>query len=160
MQIRLHRLFNLCRHEFLLKILTLAGIFFLLPLLILALARVLVIWTFLGLLALNLIWFLTYLLGCPSRLRLEGELAEFSAYYEVRRGDHKQLHFTVTGVRQLELRQSAVERLFNTGRIRFRGEAETDPAGALGGSATMSFEIAGIPHFDAFRSKLYGENLR
>lgn len=157
MQIRLQRLFNLCRREFLLKVLMLVGIFFLTPLLILILARALVLWTFLGLLALNLIWFLTYLLGCPSRLRMDGEQAEFSAYYEVRRGDHKQLHFTVTGVRQLEFRQSAVERLFNVGRIRFRGEAETDPAGVLGGSATMSFEIAGIPHFDTLRRKLRGE---
>ena len=152
MKLRLLRIFNLCRRDFLVKILILAGMFFVLPLLLLILTGALAVWTFLGLLALNLIWFLTYLLGCPSTIRLDGDTAEFSAYYEVRRGDHKHLHFTVTGLRQLEYRQSAIERFFDVGRLCFRGEAETEPRGILFGSSSMHFEIAGIPHFRAFRA--------
>lgn len=154
MKIRLRRIFNLCRRDFLLNVLTLAGIFFLLPFVILAATGTLALWTFLGLLGLNLIWFLTYLLGCPSVLRLEGDTAEFSAYYEVRRGDHKHLHFTVTGIRQIEYRQTALERAFDVGRICFRGEAETEPSGILHGSSSMFFQLAGIPHFRAFRASM------
>lgn len=152
MKIRLLRIFNFCCRDFLVKVLILSGMFFVLPLLLLILTGALAVWTFLGLLALNLIWFLTYLLGCPSTIRLDEDAAEFSAYYEVRRGDHKHLHFTVTGLRQLEYRQSAVERLFDVGRICFRGEAETEPGGILSGSSSMYFQIAGIPHFRAFRA--------
>lgn len=154
MKIRLRRIFNLCRRDFLLNILTLAGIFFAVPLLILALTRTLVLWSFLLLLGLNLIWFLTYLLGCPSVLRLEGDTAEFSAYYEVRRGDHRHLHFTVTCIRQIEYRQTALERAFDVGRICFRGEADTEPSGILSGSRSMYFQLAGIPHFRAFRASM------
>lgn len=151
MKIRLLRIFNLCRRDFLSSVLTLAGIFFLLPLIILALTRTLVWWTFLILLALNLVWFLTYLLGCPATLRIDGNTVEFTAYYEVRRGDHKLLHFTVTNVRQIEYRQSDLERFFNVGRLCFRGEAETEPSGALPGSHSLFFQIAGIPRFSNFR---------
>lgn len=153
MKIRLCRVFNLFRRDVLLNFLTLGAIFFLLPLIVLAWTRSLVLWTFLGLAALNLIWVLTYLLGCPSVLRLDGDTAEFAEYYEVRKGDHKRLHFTVTSVRQIEYRQTAFERLFDMGRIRFRGDAEVEPSGILPQTGGMAFEIAGIPHFRRFRSK-------
>ena len=110
MKLRLWRVFNLFRRNVLMNFLTLGAIFFLIPLVILALTGTLAGWTFLGLLALNLVWVLTYLLGCPSSLRLEGDTAEFTEYYEVRKGDHKRLHFTVTAVRQVEYRQTAFEK--------------------------------------------------
>ena len=92
MKLRLWRVFNLFRRNVLMNFLTLGAIFFLIPLVILALTGTLAGWTFVGLLALNLVWVLTYLLGCPSSLRLEGDTAEFTEYYEVRKGDHKRLH--------------------------------------------------------------------
>lgn len=153
MKLRLWRVFNLFRRNVLMNFLTLGAIFFLIPLVILALTRTLAGWTFLGLLALNLVWVLTYLLGCPSSLRLEGDTAEFTEYYEVRKGDHKRLHFTVTAVRQVEYRQTAFERLFDVGRIRFRGDAEVEPGGVLSHTGGVVFEIAGIPHFRRFRAK-------
>ncbi len=152
MKIRLLRIFNLCKKEFLKKILLLSAIFFVLPLVILILTKCFGLWTFLALAVLNLVWFLTYVLGCPSWIRLDGDSAEFSAYYEVQRGNHRQLHFTATNIRQIEYRQSAVERLFDVGRISFRCDTETEPAGVLQGSSSMFFEIAGIPHFRKFRA--------
>ena len=121
MKLRLWRVFNLFRRNVLMNFLTLGAIFFLIPLVILALTGTLAGWTFVGLLALNLVWVLTYLLGCPSSLRLEGDTAEFTEYYEVRKGDHKRLHFTVTAVRQVEYRQTALPR--ETGRTRGVGRA-------------------------------------
>lgn len=153
MKLRLWRVFSLFRRDVRMNFLTLGAIFFLVPLVILALTGALVWWTLLGLLALNLIWFLTYLLGCPSTLRLEGDTAEFTEYYEVRKGDHKRLHFTVTAVRQVEYRQTAFERLFDVGRIRFRGDAEVEPSGVLSHTGGIVFEIAGIPHFQSFRAE-------
>ena len=153
MKLRLWRVFNLFRRNVLMNFLTLGAIFFLIPLVILALTGTLAGWTFLGLLALNLVWVLTYLLGCPSSLRLEGDTAEFTEYYEVRKGDHKRLHFTVTAVRQVEYRQTAFERLFDVGRIRFRGDAEVEPGGVLSHTGGVVFEIAGISHFRRFRTK-------
>ena len=157
MKIRLWRVFSLFRRDILMSFLTLGAIFFLLPLVLLALTRSLALWTFLGLLALNLVWILTYLLGCPATLRLDGDTAEFTEYYEVRRGDRKRIHFTVTSVRQVEYRQTAFERLFDVGRVRFRGDAETEPNGILSHTGGTVFEIAGIPHFRRFRSERDGQ---
>lgn len=151
MKIRLLRVFNLFRRDVLMNFLVLGGIFFLLPLVLLAVTKTLVPWTFIGLSALNLIWILTYLLGCPATLRIEGDTAEFSEYYEVRKGDRKRLHFTVTAIRQMEYRQTAFERLFDVGRICFRGDAEVEPHGALTRTGGVVFRIAGIPHFKKFR---------
>lgn len=153
MKIRLWRVFSLFRRDVLLNFLTLGAIFFLIPLILLALTQTLVWWTLLGLVALNLIWVLTYLLGCPSSLRMEGDRAEFTEYYEVRKGDHKRLHFIVTAIRQVEYRQTAFERLFDIGRIRFRGDAEVEPSGILPQTGGIVFEIAGIPHFRDFRAE-------
>lgn len=154
MKIRLLRIFNLFRRDFLMTCLTLGAIFFLLPLLLLIVSGSLVWWTFLLLLGLNLIWFLTYLLGCPSVLRVWEETLEFSEYYEVRKGDRKKIHFSVSEVRDMEFLQTRFERLFNVGRIRFRGEADTEPSTILNGSRSVVFRIAGIPHFSDFRQMM------
>ena len=154
MKIRLLRIFNLFRRDFQLTCLTLGGIFFLLPLLLLIVTRSLAWWTFLLLFGMNLIWFLTYLLGYPSVLWVWEETLEFAEYYEIRKGDRKRVHFSVSDVRDVEFLQTRLERLFDVGRIRFRGEAETEPALLLNGTASGFFQIAGIPHFSDFRRML------
>jgi hypothetical protein len=53
----------------------------------------------------------------------------------------------------VEYRQTAFERLFDVGRIRFRGDAEVEPGGVLSHTGGVVFEIAGIPHFRRFRAK-------
>lgn len=154
MKIRLCRWFNLFRKPFLNKVLTLGAIFFLVPLLLLLALRAVAWWTVLLLVGLNLIWFLTYLLGCPATLHVWENALEFTEYYEVRQGDHRRIHFTVSALRDVEYRQNALERRLDVGRLCFRGDVEAEPSVIPGGTKPTVFQIAGIPHFKRFREQM------
>ena len=154
MIIRLHRFFNLYRRSLWKNCAALGGLFLLLPMVILLLLDALHSFFVLPLLGLNLLGFLSLLLGYPARLELNGGVLSFEENYEVSLGERRRIHFHITQISDVEYLQSEFEKKHNIGRIRFRGIAEAEPAAALKGKTVAFFEICGIPDFDQLPKRL------
>lgn len=154
MKLRLCRLSNLFRAELQKNCLLLAGLFLVLPvvliLLLVGLHPLLLALT----VALNAVGFVTLLLGYPGSLQICEGVLSFAEYYEVSRGERKKIHFTVTDIRDVEYLQNRLEKRLNIGRIRFRGNAELEPCYHLPRTQCMCFQLCGIPDFLSFQARL------
>ncbi len=157
MKLKLNRLSNLFRVSFWKNCLILGCIFLLLPLLLL-LSLDAFVWPFvLAIVAINLIGFLSLLMGYPRRAELHEGVLSYSENFEVSAGERRRLYFRISNITQVELIQNRLEKKLNIGRIRFRGTAEVEPAKALKGRELVSFELCGITEFDAFSEALRNE---
>ena len=151
MTFRLYRFFNLYRKEFWKNCLILGSVFCLIPLLTLLLLDAFHWAWVLSVIGLNVIGFLSILLGYPGKAELHDGVLTYTENYEISKGERRRLHFRISEIRQVEYLQSDFEKKRNVGRIRFRGTAEIEPSSALKDRKIVFFQLCGISNFDEYK---------
>jgi len=114
----------------------------------------------------NVLFVVGMITHSPKMLSFHGEEIEFDQYVCLKPNHSgfftsrgivwwRKVHYTVPDVKQMELRQNFIERIFDVGHVSFKGKARWTAKKDLDRIKEKdTFTIYGIPHFSLFRAEM------